>query len=188
MGRLGNEMVTNSAVRLASVPNHTGPIRVWVDYSNPSERQTVQAALDALADVYGLTFSVDTRPVADRVYDWVLTSRPVLKPQPNTLYIVSAGGQSTVARNVYRVEGPLTPQASELVASGQLPERLGELLVRHYGLQPAQMPLSGQQLKGLFVPEARPDDPRQAAIQSWLLVLLIALAGLERWIALRRNA
>jgi hypothetical protein len=75
-----------------------------------------------------------------------------------------------------------------LVASGQLPEWLGEQLVQYYGLQPDAAVLSQQELKNLIVVSNRSDKKPQTLVHNALLLLFIVLILTERWIALTKNA
>jgi hypothetical protein len=82
----------------------------------------------------------------------------------------------------------LSPQTSERVAGGQLPEWLGEQLIRHYGLLTNQEPLSHQALNAQFVPTAKRTTAHQATVQNALLLLIIVILIVERWLALTKNA
>ena len=186
-GRLANSAVPDPAVRFQPEPAHSGPLRVLLDYRNPQEGQTVTAALDALADVYGLAFSIDRKPT-NAVYDWVLTDRAVANPQPQTLYIVSGMMGYSTAPNVVYAEQPFTPKTDERVATGQLPEWLGEQLIRHYGLETNSLPLNRRALKTLFVTANRPDRQPQTLVHNLLVLLFVVLLIVERWLALTKNA
>ena len=147
----------------------------------------MEAALTALTDVYGLTVAVTKTPVKNQPYDLVLTDQLPAQPSPQTLYIISAVQQSTWPNVVFSNE-TLTPQTSDRVAAGQLPEWLGEQILRHYGLETNTKPLSRQELDALFVPTDTPPKQQHAGIQQALLLLLIGLLIIERWLALTKNA
>ncbi|RYC70905.1 BatA domain-containing protein [Spirosoma sordidisoli] len=187
-GVLTTTAAPDPSLSLQSAPAHSGPLRVLLYYPDKPQRQTVRAALQALTDVYSLGFTIDEKAAPGTVYDWVLTNRSPLRPNPQTLYVVSGVAQTVPADNVVFTNESLTPPASELVASGQLPEWLGDKLVRHLGLLDNRAPLSQSALRALFVPTAKPDPVQQAGLQHALTLLLIVLLILERWIALTKNA
>lgn len=174
------------ALRLQSVPVHSGPVRVLLRYRNPVERQTVRAALNALSDVQAIDLTLDETPRPGLAYDWILTDQPDRHPLARTLYIVSGVGLST--ENVQFTGHSLTTATDERVANGQLPEWLGEQLVAYFGLAGPAKPLSQRALSALFIPQNRPDAKPQTVVYHVLLLLFIVLLIAERWMALRKNA
>lgn len=186
-GKLIVSPVLDATLKFQSAPAHTGPIQTLLQYRDKAEQQTVEAALTALTDVYGLDVVVTKIPVKNQPYDLVLTDRLPAQPSPKTLYIVSAVQQSTLPNVIFSNEA-LTPQTSDRVASGQLPEWLGEQILRHYGLTTNTKSLSKQELNALFVSTDTPPKEQHAGIQQALLLLLIGLLILERWLALTQNA
>lgn len=180
------------ALRFAARPAFTGPLPVLLETRNPSERQTVRAALNSLTEVHGLEFFIEEKRNPATTYAWELTDREPLKPSPQTLYLVSGKVGASRAANVALVGEILTPQTSERVATGQLPEWLGEALVRHFNLNPNAQPLSNRQLAALFVEQkSSPDGPSsgpRTTAQRALLLLFLGLVGAERGLALKKNA
>ncbi|MBD2756077.1 BatA domain-containing protein [Spirosoma validum] len=187
-GKLINSPALDPTVRFQSAPAHSGPISTLLNYRNEKERQTVKAALSALIDVYSLDLSIDDRPVANRQYSWILTDQLPAKPSSQTLYVVSGIAQSIPSENVIFTNETLTPQTSERVETGQLPEWLGEQFLKQYKLNLNRKPLSQQDLKALFVTSAKSSTHQQAGLQNVLLLTFVVLIGLERWLALTRNA
>ena len=192
IGKLISTATPNPALSFQRTPVHSGVIRVSLDYQLTTEGQTVKAALDALSDVYGLTLPIDQKKLFGVSYDWVLTDRlpPVseLAKNPQTLYVISGNAYTPTTNNVISTRETLTAQTSELVADGQLPEWLGEQLIRHYGLMVNQLLLSQQVLNALFVPMTKPSRTQQAGVQNVLTLLFVVLLILERWLALTKNA
>ena len=198
-GRLTSTATPDGSVRLTPSPAHSGPIPTLLSYRNEREKQTVQAALAALTDVYGIDFQLDDRPVPGRVYRWVLTDQLPAQRMASTRYIVSpvstkmavpTGAVSTGAvstegmANVVYTNDVLTPTTSALVETGQLPEWLGMQLLAQFDLNTPTTPLSQQALRALFTP-GQP-VPKQAATdwQPILVLVFISLVILERWLAL----
>lgn len=176
---------------LQTKPVHSGPIRVLLAYQTASERQTVRAALTALSQVYDLPVSIDEKQVTGEPYDWILTDRErsdaELARNPKTLYTISGTSGTPLRSNVIFTTDVLSPQTSERVAGGQLPEWLGEQLVQHYGLATRQVPLSRQALTAQFIPTAKRTTTQQATVQNLLLLFLLGILVVERWLALTKN-
>ena len=187
-GKLISNPVLDPTLKFTSAPAHSGPIRVLLNYRNGAERQTIKAALAALTDVYGFDFTIDEKPLSNLFYDVLLTDESPVTFSSRTLYIISESGQQATLPNVIFADEVLTPQTSERVSTGQLPEWLGEQLVNFYGIDSNRAPLNQRDLRALFVPSAKPTTAQQAGIQNALLLLFIVLLLLERWLALTKNA
>lgn len=187
-GRLVSSPTLDPTLRFQSVPDSSGPINTLLSYRNTQERQTVRAALAALTDVYSLDLTIDETPVANRPYRWVLTDRLPTKPSPQTFYVISGVEQPIKGANVIYTNETLTPQTSERVETGQLPEWFGEQFLKQYAIETNQPPLNQQDLKTLFILSANPTTQQQAGIQNALLLAFVVLVALERWLALTKNA
>lgn len=187
-GTLTSSPALDPAVKFQSEPMHSGAIRTLLNYRNDRERQTVKAALAALTDVYGLDLAIDEKPTPNQAYDWELTDQLPTKPSPRTLLIVSGDLQPTSLPNVIFTNDILTPQTSERVENGQLPEWLGEQLIRYYGLQTNVQPLGKHDLQPVFIPTTKPTTAQHASLQNALFLLFIVLVVVERWLALTKNA
>jgi hypothetical protein len=187
-----NQLVSSPSlskgVRFQDVPAQSGRLTALVDFRDKTERQTVLAALNALSDVYALGIQIDVKKEQKTGYDWVLTDQDVVAPASKTLYVVS--GKLNIPRvpNVVYWEEKLTPQTAERVRTGQLPEQLGELLIRHFNLKPNSFPLSQTQLNTLFVTTEERREQQPENLRNGFLLVFIGLIGLERWMALRQNA
>ena len=187
-GKFTSSSTFDPSLKFESAPTHSGPIRTLLTYRNNRERQTVKAALAALTDVYGLAVALDEKQQSNQRYDWVLTDQLPTKPASQTLYIVSGTvGQATLPNVIFTAES-LTPQTSERVESGELPEWLGEQVIQYYGLAMNNQPLSRQELNALFIPTKKPTTEQQAGLQNGLLIGFIGLLIVERWLALTKNA
>ncbi|RCR71682.1 BatA domain-containing protein [Larkinella punicea] len=186
--QLVNSTALSKGIRFQDVQAHSGRLTALVDFRDKTEQQTVLAALNALSDVYALGIQIDVKKNQKTGYDWVLTDQDVIAPVPKTLYVVSGKLKIPRVPNVIFWEEKLTPQTAERVRTGQLPEQLGELLIRHFNLKPNSFPLSQEQLNTLFITteERRAQQPEN--IRNWLLLVFVGLIGLERWMALRQNA
>ncbi|GAB3805821.1 hypothetical protein GCM10028819_39860 [Spirosoma humi] len=187
-GKFSSASALDPILKFQSAPLNTEPIAVLLNYRNERERQTVKAALNALTDVYAIDLIIDEAPKPNRFYTWVLTDQPPTKPSPKTLYVVSGIETAAKPTNVLFTNESLTPQTSERVATGQLPEWLGSQLMRHYGLVSTHQPLRQPDIKSLFISSAKPTTAQQAGVQDALLLFFIVLLLVERWLALTKNA
>ncbi|MFD2569417.1 BatA domain-containing protein [Spirosoma soli] len=187
-GKLISSTVLDPGSTYQNSPAHTGPIRVLLNFRNQHERQTIKAALAALTDVYAFDLMIEEKVTPNQSYDWVLTDQFPVKVSPRTLYVLSGAEQPATPSNVIFTNEPLTPQTSDLVATGRLPEWLGERLIETYGLLNSRQPLSQQALQSLFVTTVTSNTAKQAGIQNLLLLLFVVLLAIERWLALTKNA
>jgi hypothetical protein len=188
VGKLTSSLVLDPAVRFGPTAAHSGPILTLLNYKNNRERQTVRAALTALVDVYDFDLAIDEKPVSTRIYNWILTDQLPSKLTAPTLYIVSGITKPTTSASVQFTNETLTPQTSDRVATGQLPEWLGEQLLNFYGLMANQPTVNQQDIKALFVASTKPSQQQQAGLQNALLALFVVLVLIERWLALTKNA
>jgi hypothetical protein len=79
----------------------------------------------------------------------------------------------------------------EKASNGQLPEYLGEILIEQFGLNPNQSPLSQQQLQSLFKTESAQkqiNTANEAWFSKLLILLFVIVLGIERWLAIQKNA
>jgi len=163
-------------------------IKILLDYRDSESRQTVQAALSALAEVYGFSFEITNKRAPESRYDLVFSDELWTDFQPGTTYVISGHAPRwSVPAQVVQLRDTLRTAASELVESGRLPEWVGEQVVRHLGLKPDHGPLSRSQLNALFekIPASRAQE--YAALRPWLLLVLVMLMVAERWWALRKK-
>ncbi|WP_439557817.1 BatA domain-containing protein [Dyadobacter sp.] len=175
-----------SSVKFTSKPVHSGDLKLLIDYNDPIERQTVTAAIKALAEVYGLSFQIDEKVYPGSVYNWILSDQKPTKPDAKTLYVIS-GKTAGLApqRNEVYVADSLLLHSSDLVRNGRLPEWLGEAFTSFYQLNDRKQPLSRQQLSSLFEEAKMPQAQEAAELRKWILFAFVLLTALERWLVLR---
>lgn len=164
-----------------------GPLNARLDLKNPLERKTAEASLRAFAEVYRLELNLQEK-VPQITPEVVITDRIPVTPQPGTWYLITDQAGSSAYPNVVYFPTKLTPQSSSLVASGQLPEWLGQQLLEHWDIRGDAEPMGTLELNALFRTTTLPAGNPAAATQSILFVLLLVLISLERSIALTRNA
>lgn len=172
---------------------HSGPVRVLIDHPDKTETKTIAAGLKALKEVYQLELLVDETPVAQKKYDWTFTDKiPAKSPSSGLLMVSGTDGvpasQGVIQPNVIRIPFHLNPQTAGMVFNGELPEWIGEVLVKHYGLHPDYQPLSVKQLNTIFKTKKYTPKTENAWFPASLFLVFIVVLGTERWIAIRKNA
>jgi hypothetical protein len=176
---------TDAGVTFTSGPVGTGPLRIHLDLKNPDERKTVEAALRAFSEVYGLELNVGAQKMADVS----ITNLAPATPQPGTLYVVTGQTGFSAQPNVVYTPEPLTPQTSSMVATGRLPEWLGQHILDNIGLNGDLAPLTETELTALYnKPTKRTSGESSATTQRIFFIVLLVLVCIERGIALTRNA
>jgi hypothetical protein len=173
---------------LAAEPVNKGEIKVLLHYKNTSERQTVQAALLALQEVYSIPLTIDFDPENGTNYNWVLTDQSNVNNRPQALYVISGHiTDGILPENVIIVPDSLRLATSDLVKDGRLPEWLGEVLVQFYGLKKNDSPLSNSQLNALFVQSEHDEHAGSNVLYKLLLIAFVLTLLVERWISLSKN-
>ena len=68
---------------------------------------------------------------------------------------------------------------------------MGEFVVQQFELNPKNSPLSQQQLQSLFETESaqkQTDTKNEDWFSKFLLLLFVIVLGIERWLAIQKNA
>ncbi len=182
--------------KYAEKPIQSNTINVLILNIDKAEKQSINATLKALAEVYQMDISIDSELINNKKYDWVFGNNISSQSgafSASTLYILTNTNHLPASRlsyqkNIINVPVGLSPQSSELVFNGELPEWLGEVLIKHYGLNPGTHALSNQQLHSLFKYTPQSKAPEESAFSKILLLIFIVILGTERYIAIRKNA
>jgi hypothetical protein len=150
--KLISQQELDKNTKFQSKPIHEGAINILIENKDKIEQKIIEAALNAIVQVYQIEINIDFEKILERKYDLVLD--------------ISVGENR-----------------------GILPEQLTEILIKKYNLNPFQHPLSTQQLNALFTNAA---IQSKANTESWfsktLLLFFIIILGIERFIALKKNA
>lgn len=148
-------------------PIHTGTLNVLINTTNKPQKQAIKAALNALNEVYQLDFSVDEIANEQKKYDWILDD------------------------NKSSVE--VRKSLEEKRLNGGLPEYIGDELISKFQLKSFNVPLSQQQLQSLFITKTMNTETAMAgnkseAYSKALLLMWVLIFGIERWLAIKKNA
>jgi hypothetical protein len=190
-GVLSNQTARQSSTD--SKPVHSGAIQVLISHKDKTEKQAISAALKALKEVYQVELLIDEAVVAQKKYDWTFTDTMPDKFPSSGLLIVSGTDKlpamkTVIQPNVVNIPFHLSPQTSDMVFNGELPEWIGEVLVKHYQLNPDHQPLSRKQLNTIFKTKKYTPKAENSWFPASLLLVFIMVLGTERWIAIRKNA
>ncbi len=82
----------------------------------------------------------------------------------------------------------LSPDSSNLVYNGKLPETIGNLIVAHYGLENTKPLLGENEFKALFKEKSIIKKNKKDWKQDLLLSLFIISVIAERWLSFKLNA
>lgn len=182
--------------KYADKPVQNNTINALILNADKTEKQTINASLKALTEVYQIDLDINTELTHNKKYDWVFSDTVPIQStafSASTLYILSnsnqiPNSQLVYQKNVIQIPFGLNPQSSELVFNGELPECLGEVLLKHYQLNPTSYALSQQQLNGLFKYARHTQAPEESEFSKLILLAFIVILGIERYIAIRKNA
>lgn len=188
-----NELVSQNISAKTGQPKHAGAIKVLIQNNDATETQNIKASLKALNEIHQFEFQIDEKVTANKLYDVVFSDTIISeKISKNTLYIFTNTdtfkNQDLGEENIVFLPNQLKPQTSELVFNGNLPEFLGEKMIKHFGLQNQSQPLSKKQIDALFKIQAYPKQAVNAWFSKGILLIFILLLGIERWLSIHKNA
>ncbi len=172
---------------------HESSIAVLIQNNDSSEVQSIKAALQTLTEIYGFEFQIEEKFVLNKMYDVVFDNKIISENlNESTLYLFSntdkSKNQDYGTENIVFLPKLLKPQTSELVFNGNLPEFLGEQFIKYFSLQNSNQPLSKKQIDALFKVQEYPKQAANAWFSKGILLIFIILLGIERWIAIHKNA
>lgn len=140
------------------------------------------AAFAAIREVYGLSFSEQSEGEI-----LILTDQIPENPEKNKLYLVTESSKQILPKNIQSLANQVGMNWEEVIEKGLLPGLILEPLVDFLGIHPMETRLSPSQFVQRFVkiPESKTGILPNA--NGVLLVLFLALFGLERYLAYRTN-
>lgn len=184
----GKKLTLNRQGMLAEMeasgnPLHSGNIKVL----NETSESGIEASLKAIEKVYGIQFETDLSRKTDKKYDLVFSNNPDNIQAGDGVGFISNAKQLEAekpAKNRVYLKDKLTPESSDLVFNGGLPEFFLDKLMHHLGIGANASVLSNQQIESLFA--AGRVSPK--AENHWLLfIVFLGILGAERWLAIKKN-
>lgn len=155
-----------------------GALKVLIETDN----KPIYAALNAIEEVYGLNFEIDTSRL--KVYDWAFTNHSV-KEQDKLTFVFSEEGipesEKKIASNVVYFEN------NEIFSDGSLPEIILQTWLSRLGLDSSADSLSHKQIKKKFEVLKQSKSVISVDSNPFIFIFLILILCVERWIALSKN-
>ncbi|WP_057939800.1 BatA domain-containing protein [Algoriphagus resistens] len=149
-----------------------------------TEREFINASLEAIKDVYGFGFSEKGKIDSARlVFDRIISSAA----DRDKLYFISDSFSFSEQSNLVTFSDKLDFEHSELVQTGKLPEVILEAFLEFSGLEKKDSPLSYAQIKGRFLIKPRKNENKKANLNLILLGLFALCFGAERYLANKRG-
>jgi hypothetical protein len=163
-------------------PVYSGPVKYRILLENPEMQAQFKAALEAISEVYGLTFSE-----VDQGEQVVLTDQIPKSLEKDKPYLITDSGQQIFPKNVKVLSTQAGMNWEEVVEKGLLPGLILEPLVDFLGIHPKEARLSKSQLAQRFIKIPKSKTAIIPNSNSILLILFLALFSLERYLAYRLN-
>lgn len=179
----------NSNLKRKIVKN--SPIQILICSNIETEKKSIEASLASLSEIYN--FDIDFKSSQEE-YDVLignLAIKNAKRLKKDGLIIHSSSFlDDTFDSNLKIVSfhEVLSPDSSNLVYNGKLPEAIGNLIVSHYGLQNTQALLSENEFKALFKEKSIIKKNKKDWKQKLLLSLFIISVIVERWLSFKLNA
>lgn len=163
-------------------PVHSGPVRFRLLLKDSGKEREFLAGLEAIEEVYGLTFSE-----VDEGEQMVLTDQIPESFANDNIYLLTESSQQIFHENVKVLENQAGMSWEELVEKGLLPGLILEPLVDFLGIHPKEARLSPIHLAQQFVRIPESSQGLLPNSNGFLLILFLVLFGLERYLAYRTN-
>lgn len=172
----------NSGVEALKNPVYSGSVGFRFLLEDANKESQFLAALAAITEVYGLSFTEQNEGET-----LILTAQIPENPEKNKLYLVTESSKQFLPKNIQFLANQTGMNWNEVIEKGLLPGLILEPLVDFLGIHPKETRLSPSQLAHRFVkiPESKTGSLPNA--NGILLVLFLALFGLERYLAYRTN-
>ncbi|MDR7130126.1 hypothetical protein J2X69_002473 [Algoriphagus sp. 4150] len=151
---------------------------------SPSERQFINASLEAIGDVYGFGFTEKEEIDAARL---VFDHNSPSETDRNKLYFISDRFSFSQQSNLVAFSDQLDFEHSELVQTGKLPEVILEAFLEFSGVDKKDAPLSHAQVADRFLVEPRKNEGKKANLNLLLLGLFVLCFGAERYFANKKG-
>ncbi|SFT89705.1 N-terminal double-transmembrane domain-containing protein [Algoriphagus locisalis] len=147
---------------------------------NSSERVVIQAAFEAINEVYGFEF-VEKEQVekAKLVFDSELPA----ESRGDKLYFISGNHSFSEQANLLTYSDRLDFEASEQVQTGRLPELILEEFLAFSGIEQQDVKLSYAQVERRFLVQSDKSQSKKANLNLLLLGLFLGCFAAERYFA-----
>jgi len=172
----------NSGGESSRNPAYSGSVGFRFLLEDAKKESQFLAAFAAITEVYGLSF---TEKSDGEIL--ILTDQIPEYPEGNKLYLVAEYTNLILPKNIQPIENQTVMYWEEVIEKGLLPGLILEPLVDFLGIHPKEARLSPNQLAQRFVKIPESKSGILPNTNGILLVLFLALFGLERYLANRTN-
>ena len=167
------------------------PIQILICSNIETEKKSIEASLASLSEVYN--FDIDLKN-SHELYDVLignLAIKNAKRLKKDGLIIHSSSFLDDTFNPNLKIASfleVLSPDSSNLVYNGKLPETIGNLIVAHYGLENTKPLLGENEFKALFKEKSIIKKNKKDWKQDLLLSLFIISVIAERWLSFKLNA
>ncbi|WP_026968254.1 BatA domain-containing protein [Algoriphagus terrigena] len=161
----------------------SGVIPVFFELEDEVKKADIDAALTALTEVYGLTFSEGEKQNAQVIFSDLVAENP----KSEKLYFVTEADLQTSPKNEVSLANSVAMPWDEVVDKGILPELILDPLVGFLGISAPETFLTKSQIEQRFMEIPQSKQSAVANTSEIFLVLIVLLFGLERFLAFRSN-
>ncbi len=179
----------NSNIKRKIVKN--SPIQILICSNIETEKKSIVASLASLSEVYN--FDIDLKN-SHELYDVLignLAIKNAKRLKKDGLIIHSSSFLDDTFNPNLKIASfleVLSPDSSNLVYNGKLPETIGNIIVAHYGLENTKPLLGENEFKALFKEKSIIKKNKKDWKQDLLLSLFIISVIAERWLSFKLNA
>lgn len=153
------------------------------DYAD-EEQQYMQAALQAISEVYGLDF-----PIANTLADATLVFEKGLPKEnsPKKIYLFLDPLAFPTYPNVVVLPIGFGTGNSSSLAKGGLPEAILEGLLEKIGFEKMDVPMSASQISSRFIVQENANQNKKANVGLLLMALFLLVLMTERYLSLKKG-
>jgi hypothetical protein len=178
---------------LAKIPSDLGlqeektvfsaPIPVHIELTEETGKKEIEAALDALKEVYGLSFSEAGLEDAKVVF----ATQQIGETEAGKLCFLTSASTRPESDLQIQLEDPVSLPWDESVEKGVLPELILAPLIEFLGIKQRDLPATKSQIAQKFVEIPRSKQALSANATEIMLILVVVIFGIERFLAYRNN-
>lgn len=161
----------------------TGSIPVYFDVEDKDKKENLATALDAVKEVYGLSFSV----VENQNAKVIFSDKSVENPEEGKLIFYTEAVEKSDSKLQILLADPVFLPWDEVVEKGILPELILDPLVDYLGISAQEAFLTKGQIEQRFAEVPLNKQARLSNTTELMLILIVVLFGLERFLAYRNN-
>ncbi len=161
----------------------SGVIPVYFELKDEVKKGDIDAALKALTQVYGLSFSEGEKSNAKVIF----SDQSAETPSDGKLYFQTESIVNSISDVQVSLANSVSMPWGELVDKGILAELILDPLLHFLGISDREVFLTKSQIEQRFVEIPKPQQSAASNTSKIFLMLIVLLFGLERFLANRSN-